>query len=381
MERVRYGIVGMGGMGTGHAHSIQEIEECEVGAVCDIVPEVAQEVGETFDVPYFVDYRDLVDCDEVDAVIVATPHYFHPSVSIHAMERGRPVISEKPIAVAVSGADAMVEAAERTGIPFAVMHQTRTAPIWRAAGELVRKECLGEIYRTMLVFSTFRSQAYYDSAGWRATWGGEGGGVLINQAPHSLDRFTWLGGLPNKVTALTTTKNHDIEVEDVATAMLEYPNGAVGYLYCSTTEAPTTEIMELAGEKGKLRVVGDEIDFWELPEGVKAFSDASEEMWAHPPDKEIALSLPECESGHSAVLRNVARHILYGEDLLTPGVDGLKSVEMINAVILSGYTGEPVEIPVDRERYDGFLEEMKETSSFDATGRGPDKRVTDTVHH
>ncbi|MGM0401455.1 MAG: Gfo/Idh/MocA family protein [Chloroflexota bacterium] len=381
MERVRYGIVGTGGMGTGHAHSIQEIEECELSAVCDIVPEVAQEVGETFDVPYFVDYHDLVDYGEVDAVIVATPHYFHPSISIYAMKSGKPVISEKPIAVAVSGADAMVKVAQRTGVPFAVMHQTRTAPIWRAAGELVEAGHLGELYRTMLVFSTFRSQAYYDSAGWRATWGGEGGGVLINQAPHSLDRFTWLGGLPSKVTALTMTKNHDIEVEDVATAMLEYPDGAVGYLYCSTTEAPTTEIMELAGEKGKLRVVGEEIRFWELPEGVKAFSDASEDMWGHPPDEEIDVPIPDCESGHSAVLRNVARHILYGEELLTPGVDGRKSVEIINAVILSGHTGEPVEIPVDRDRYDAFLEKMKETSSFDEEDRGPDKRVTDTVHH
>ncbi|MEA3406932.1 MAG: Gfo/Idh/MocA family oxidoreductase [Chloroflexota bacterium] len=381
MERVRYGIVGMGGMGTGHAHSIQQIEECVLGAVCDAVPEVAQEGGKTFGVPYFVDYHDLVDCAEVDAVIVATPHYFHPPVSIYAMESGKPVISEKPIAATVSDADAMVEAARRTGVPFAVMHQSRTEPIWRAAGRLVQEGRLGEIYRTMLVFATFRSQAYYDSAGWRATWGGEGGGVLINQAPHSLDRFTWLGGLPSRVTALTMTRNHDIEVEDVAMAMLEYPNGALGHLYCSTTEAPTTEIMELAGEKGKLRVVGDAIRFWELPEGVKGFSDASEEMWAHPPDEEIDVPLPDCESGHSAVLRNVARHILYGEALLTPGVDGLKSVEMINAVILSGHTGRPVEIPVDRARYDDFLEEMKETSSFDAEDRGHDKRITDTVHH
>ena len=380
MEQVRYGIVGTGGMGTGHAHTMQEIEECALTAVCDIVPEVANSVGEEFGVPYCTAYRDLIDRDDVDAVVVATPHYFHPEISVYAMEKGKAVISEKPIAVTVSGGDAMVDAARRTGAPFAVMHQSRSTPTWRAAWQLVKDGRLGEIYRTMLVFATFRSQAYYDSAGWRATWSGEGGGVLINQAPHSIDRFTWLGGLPCKVTAYTATRNHSIEVEDVSAAMLEYPNGAAGYIYCSTTEAPNTDIMEFAGERGKLRIVGNQIRFWELPNGVKAFSDTSPEMWAHPPTEEIEVELPECESGHIAILRNMARHILYGEALIAPGVEGIKSVEMINAIILSGRTGEPVTIPVDRARYDAFLDEIKR-ASIAKKREGPDKRITDTVHH
>jgi len=230
MTKIRYGIVGTGGMGSGHARTMQSIEECSLTAVCDIVPEVAEAVGEEYNVPFFTDYHDLIDSDLVDAVMVATPHYFHPEICIYAMERGKPVISEKPIAVTVSGADAMVEAAQRTGVPFAVMHQSRSEPIWQAAWDLVKSGRLGELYRTMLVYADFRSQAYYNSAGWRATWDGEGGGVLINQSPHSLDRFTWLGGLPNRVTAFNATRNHRIEVEDVAAAMLEYPNGAVGYV-------------------------------------------------------------------------------------------------------------------------------------------------------
>lgn len=380
MERIRYGIVGTGGMGTGHARTIGRIEECELAAVCDIVPEVAEQVGEEFNVPYCTDYHELVDRSDVDAVIVATPHYFHPEIAIYAMERGKPVLSEKPIAVTVSAADAMVETARRTGVPFVVMHQTRTQPVWRAVGEIVKAGRLGEIYRTLLIYADFRSQAYYDSAGWRATWAGEGGGVLINQAPHALDRFTWLGGLPSRVTAYTATRNHKIEVEDVAAAMLEYPNGAVGYIYCSTTEAPGTNIMEISGERGKLQVIGDMLRFWELPEGVKAFSDMSPEMWKHPPEVEVTVDLPECESGHGAILRNMARHILYGEELIAPGVDGIKTVELINAMILSGKTHEPVSIPVDRARYDAFLEELKATSTFRKSA-GPDKRITDNVHH
>lgn len=380
MAKIRYGIVGTGGMGTGHARTMQRIEECILAAVCDIVPEVAEAVGEEFNVPYCTDYHELIDRADVDAVVVATPHYFHPEISIYAMERGKPVISEKPIAVTVSAADAMVEAARRTGTPFAVMYQSRTEPVWRAAHRLVKEGRLGEIYRTMLVYADFRSQAYYDSAGWRATWDGEGGGVMINQAPHSLDRFTWLGGLPCKVRAYTATKNHRIEVEDVAAAMLEYPNGAVGYLYCSTTEAPGTDILELSGERGKLQVIGKALRFWELPQGVKAFSDTSPEMWAHPPAVEVNVEIEPCESGHIAILRNMARHLLYGEELVSPGVEGLNTVELINATILSGHTGEAVSIPVDRARYDAFLAQLRATSTFRKRS-GPDLRITDTVHH
>lgn len=379
MERIRYGIVGTGGMGTGHANTLKRVEEAVLAAVCDTVPEVANSVGEEFGVPYCTDYHELIDRADVDAIMVATPHYFHPEIAIYAMERGKPVISEKPIAVTVAQADAMVAAAQRTGVPFAVMHQSRSEPIWQAAWKLVSDGRLGELYRTMLVYADFRSQAYYNSAGWRATWAGEGGGVLINQSPHSLDRFTWLGGLPNKVTAYTATRNHDIEVEDVGAAMLEYPNGAVGYIYCSTTEAPGTDILELSGERGKLQVIGNTLRFWELPEGVKAFSDTSPEMWKRPPIVEVPVELPQTESGHIAILRNMARHLLYGEALIAPGVEGIKTVEMINAMILSGHTGQPVSVPVDRARYDAFLAELAKTSRHKAIG--PDKRITDNVHH
>lgn len=377
MAQVRFGIVGTGGMGSGHAKAMQSIEECKLVAVCDTVPEVAQAVGEQYGIPCCTDYHDLIDRDDVDAVVVATPHYFHPEIAIYAMEKGKPVMSEKPIAVTVSEADAMVAAAKRTGTPFAVMYQLRADPVWQAAWNLVKSGQLGEIYRTMLVYADFRSQAYYDSAGWRATWAGEGGGVLINQAPHALDRFTWLAGLPSKVTAYTATANHKIEVEDVAAAMLEYPNGATGFIYCSTTEVPGTDILEISGELGKLRVVGREIKFWRIPDGVKAYSDSSTEMWQRPPVEEVEVEIPERETGHAAILRNLARHILYGEELITPGVEGLNSVELINAMILSGKMGESVSVPVAREQYDALLADLVKTSVHKNTGS--DKRVTDST--
>jgi predicted dehydrogenase len=380
MAKIRYGIVGLGGMGSGHARTMASVEECVLTAVCDIDPVAAERAGDQFDVPHCTDYRELIERDDVDALIVATPHYFHPEIAIYALEHGKPVISEKPLAVMVSAADAMVEAAQRTGTPFGVMHQSRSEPIWQAAHKIMAEGRLGEIYRTMLVYADFRSQAYYNSAGWRATWAGEGGGVLINQAPHSLDRFTWLGGLPSKVRAMTQTRDHVIEVEDVAAAMLEYPNGAVGYLYCCTNESPGTNIMEFAGEYGKLRIVDDEIRFWEVLAGVHAFSQASTEMWTRPEAVEVPVEIEPREHGHIAIIRNFARHLLEGEPLIAPGVEGLRTVEMINAVILSGRTGEEVAVPVDRARYDTFIQEMIASSTFKKQG-GADLRVTDNVHH
>lgn len=380
MAKIRFGVVGCGGMGSGHMRNMQSDDICELVAVCDIDEEAAQSRGEYFGVPWCNDYHELVDREDVDAVLVATPHYVHPQVTIYALEQGKPTVSEKPIAATVSAADAMVEAAKRTGTPFGVMYQSRTEAMWRAAHKIVAEGRLGEIYRTMMVYADWRSQAYYDSAGWRATWAGEGGGVLMNQAPHSIDRFTWLGGLPTKVKATTSIKNHVIEVEDVAAATLEYDNGAVGYIYCSTTELPLTEIMEFAGEKGKLQVVGQDIRFWEIPDGVKAFSDSTDQMWGRAEIIEVPVELTDCESGHIAILRNFARHLTEGEALIAPGIEGIKTVEMINAVILSGKTGEEVPVPVDRPRYDAFLQELIDGSTFKKRG-GPDMRITDDVHH
>ncbi|MCD6507115.1 Gfo/Idh/MocA family oxidoreductase [Candidatus Poribacteria bacterium] len=378
MKQVRFGIIGVGGMGSGHARTMQNIEECKLTAVCDMDEEVVKSVAEQYGVKSFTDYRELIDSGLVDAVIVATPHYFHPPISVYAMKKGIAVLSEKPIAVTVKGADEMVRTAEETGVPFAVMYQTRSTGFAQAAKKLVDEGRLGEIYRASMIVTYFRSQAYYNSAGWRATWRGEGGGVLINQAPHALDLFTWLGGLPSKVSAVTRTRRHQIEVEDEASAMLEYPNGAIGYLHTSTNEAPGTNFMEFCGEKGKLVLYNNRIYFWELETPVQVFSDTTDQMWGSPKAKQVEVPIEERESGHGAIMRNLARNILYGEELISPGAEGLNSVELINAVILSGARRKEVTIPVDRDEYEEFIEGMKAKSKEKKVVKA--RRETDPQH-
>jgi predicted dehydrogenase len=374
---VRFGIVGVGGMGSGHARNMPGIPEAELTAVCDIAPDALQLATDTYGVPGFDNHVDLLDSGLVDAILIATPHYFHPPIAVDAMERGIHVISEKPMAVTVSGAEAMIETAKRTGVIFAVMFQQRALPVSQAAKRLVDEGRLGELYRTLLIDAHFRSQAYYNSAGWRATWKGEGGGVLLNQAPHGMDIFTWLAGMPTRVSALINTRQHAIEVEDEATALLEYENGAIGYFLESVNEYPTGMRIELAGERGKLVLQDDTLRFWEVMPGVRAASDGVEAMWGRPEAEEVVVELEMRETGHAAIVRNVARAILHGEPLISPGPDAIYSLELANAILLSGHSGKPVTLPVDRAAYDAFIEAKQATSQEKQV---KDQRITDPNH-
>lgn len=374
---VRLGIVGMGGMGNGHARNMPGIPEAELTAVCDISSEALAIATETYGVRGFEKHTDLLDSGLVDAVLIATPHYDHPPIAIDAMERSIHVISEKPMAVTVSGAEAMVATAERTGVIFAVMFQQRTLPVHQQAKQLVDEGRLGELYRTLLVDSHFRSQAYYDSAGWRATWKGEGGGVLLNQAPHGMDIFTWLAGMPARVIAQVNTRQHDIEVEDEATALLTYENGAIGYFLETVNEYPTGTRIELCGELGKLTIENGRLRFWEVKPGVRATSDSTDAMWGRPEAEEVELDLEERETGHAAIIRNVARAILYDEPLISPGPDAIYSLELANAILLSGHSNAPVTLPVNRAAYDAFIEEKKAASRKKDV---EDQRITDPDH-
>ena len=377
MDIVRLGIIGVGGMGNGHARNTPNMPEIRLTAVCDSSPAALQAAMDDYEVPGFGSHTELLESGLVDACIIATPHFFHPPIAIDAMRRGIHVISEKPMAVRVSAADAMIQTAQETGVVFGVMFQQRALPVSQAAKRLVSSGRLGSIYRASLVDAHFRSQAYYNSASWRATWKGEGGGVLLNQAPHGMDIFTWLGGMPSRVTAQIKTRQHNIEVEDLAAAMLEYPNGGTGYLLETVNEVPTSSRIELCGEYGKLVLDKDGLHFWEVPSGVRAFSDSTPEMWGRPEVVEIDVPLEERETGHTAIVRNVARAILYGEDLIAPGPEALRSLELADAMLLSGHKDKPVDIPLDRREYDAFIAEMQATSQEKHV---QDQRITDPNH-
>ncbi len=378
-DKVRFGVIGTGGMGSGHCRTIPSIPETELTAICDINPDTRAALSEKHGVPAFATHTELLDSGLVDAVTIATPHYFHPPIAIEAFSKGIHVLSEKPLAVTVSAVDAMIAAARASGLKFGVMYQMRGEPQNQAARKIVESGVLGDVYRTSLVMAWYRSQAYYNSGGWRATWIGEGGGVLINQAPHYLDLFSWLGGLPTSITAQTRTRLHNIEVEDEAFATLEYANGAHGYLYASTTEMPNNNKLEVCGDKGKLILDNGDIKLYTLDGSLRDFTQTCESMWGSPTVTEtpvdVKVQAEDEIKGHAAITRNFARSILFGEELIAPGYDGINAVELINGMILSSKTGKTVSVPVDRAAYDHILEELKATSI--SKGEVKEQRITD----
>ena len=377
MKKVRLGVIGVGGMGQEHLKGIKDVSEAQLTGVSDVDPEIMKKIGEEYKVPGFMNYEKLLESNLVDAVIIATPHYFHPEIGIAVMKRGIHCLSEKPIAVSVSAADKFIEQAKKTGVVFAVMHQERSSPEVRLARQIVESGRLGQIRRTCMIEPNYRSQAYYDSSSWRATWKEEGGGVLINQAPHGIDLFLLLGGIPSRITAKVRTRLHNIEVEDEAAALLEYSNGAWGYYYTTTNEAPATTFMEISGDNGKMVYQNNSLKLYSAKTSIQKFTFSTKEMWASPEVVEEKLELPQCETGNKAIIRNFCRSILFQEKLITPGEEGIWSVEFLNALILSGKKDKAVDIPINRQEYEGLLSGLKKLSCKKTVKEI--KRITDPL--
>jgi predicted dehydrogenase len=372
---VKVGVIGVGGMGSAHCRGIKGLKEVELVFVCDIDKDVAKKKGEEFNVPYFTDYKKAIRSGLCDAVVVATPHWFHPEISIFAFNNGLHVLSEKPIAVTVSDADKMIAAAKKNKRVFAVMYQRRVEAFVKKVKEIIKSGVIGGINRTLCVDPWYRAQSYYDSGTWRATWRGEGGGVLINQSPHTIDFFTQVAGLPVKVEAKTRMRMHKIEVEDEVSANLEYKNGAWGYFYTTTCEPGSTFRMEIAGDKGKIVVNGTDVTLYKYSVPVSRFTHQSKKMWASLDVKEEKVKIDTAAVGHMEIMKNFTRAILKGEKLISPGAEGLDSVEFLNACILSSKKNKVVKIPVNRKEYNGLMKSLVKTSKVKKAVKV--QRVTD----
>src|SRR5438034_4501654 len=286
MNKVRLGIIGMGNIGKHHAGYLLEgkVLRCELVAVCSTSPQKLDPYKAT-GLKGFGRAEKLVPSREVDAVIVATPHYQHTSIGIAALEAGMHLMVEKPISAHKADAERLIAVAKKRPQPvFAAMFQLRTEPRYLKIRKLIQNGDLGEIVRmSWLITDWYRTEAYYASGGWRATWKGEGGGVLLNQCPHNLDMMCWLVGRPGRVRGFCQLgRFHNIEVEDNVTAYLEWPNGATGVFITSTGESPGTNRLEIIGERGKLVVENNKINFTRNEVSMLEFSKTSKAGFARP---------------------------------------------------------------------------------------------------
>jgi len=362
MKNVRLAIVGAGTVGTAYAKFILEgkVSRCELAAVCDTDAGRTRAFDASPGVRQFHDFDDLLKSDAVDAVMVCTPHYQHTLQGIAALEAGRHVLVEKPISVHKADCERLLAAHGNKGQVFAAMFNQRTRPAYRKLRELLVEGQLGQLTRINWICTTwFRTEAYYASSEWRATWHGEGGGVLLNQCPHQLDMMTWLFGMPSRVRAFCGFgKYHNIPVEDEVTAYLEYPNGATGVFVTNTAEMPGTDRLEVCGDMGRI-VVGDDHLHWtcnERPmlEFLRTANHVSDKLATQ------EIDIPTASNGgqHVAIIQNFVDAILDGAELIAPAQEGIKSVELANAMIYSSLLEKTVDLPLDAAEYERCLKEL-----------------------
>lgn len=372
MEQIRLGIIGIGNMGSEHCRMIMagKTPEVMLCAVADPRPDRRAWAKEMLPsgIAVFEDGEALIAAGLCDAVLIATPHYLHPKLSEKALRSGLHVLCEKPIGVYTEQLHGVLEAAQTCGKTFALMFNQRTNCIYRRLKELLTSGELGEMKRvTWIITDWYRSQAYYDSGSWRATWDGEGGGVLLNQCPHQLDLLQWLCGMPTAVRAFCHEGRwHDVEVEDDVTAYLEFAGGASGVFIASTGELPGTNRLEISCDGGKVVCEGGKLTLWRLPKPETAFRQGPEAY----PQPRLAPEVLDTDGEnpqHAGVINAFAAHILHGAPLVADGVEGRNSLMLSNAMHLSAWTNATVSLPIDEAQFASLLAERRAGSRHKTT--------------
>jgi len=368
MKKVKLGIIGLGAQGNSYAGFIKEgrVKNIEIGAIADIDPTKKAEAEEKYPgVPFYDNYIDMLESGNVEAVVTTVPHYLHPEMGIESLKRDIHVLGEKPAGVYTKQVKELNDfAATKPELTFGIMFNQRTNELYQKVKEVVDNGEIGNIRRTNWIITTWwRPQAYYDSSAWRATWKDEGGGVLVNQAPHQLDLMQWIAGMPKKVYSnVKYGYQRDIAVEDEVTTILDYGNGATGVFITCTHDIIGTDRFEILGDKGK--IVVDDSKKVTITRLHKSENELNKEMtWEEAGklfmggglsglyEEEVIEFESVWGAQHIAVLENFASNVLDGTPLLAPGSDGINGVQLANAIHLSSWLGKEVELPIDDELY------------------------------
>lgn len=371
MKGISVGIIGIGNMGSAHLNCIAGGEICgmKVTAVCDIDVLKLKAAKEKYSgISTFTDYRELIKSD-VDAVIIAVPHPLHADIAVCALNSGKHTLLEKPADISVTKARILNETARYSNAVFGIMFNQRTNNLFAKARKIVKGGGIGKINRSVWIITNwYRTQHYYDSGDWRATWKGEGGGVLINQAPHNLDIWQWICGMPENVTAFCSVgKYHNIEVEDDAAIYACYKDGATGVFITSTGEYPGTNRLEIDGTAGKIVIENGILKYWKLSEDTEAVSRESADSFVQI-DSEYSEFSAQPETAHKGILQNFTNAVISGEELIAPGTDGINELEISNAAYLSEWCGnKKISLPVDGAEFDKILLQKQKNSSFKAS--------------
>jgi predicted dehydrogenase len=368
MNKVRIGIVGMGNMGKFHADYLLagNVGRAELTAVCSTSPEKL-EAYKARGAKVFDTSEKLIESGAIDALLIATPHYQHTSLGIAALRAGLHIMVEKPISAHKADAERLIaEARRHPALVFGAMFQLRTEPRYARIRKLIQDGELGEVVRVnWIITDWFRTEAYYASGGWRATWKGEGGGVLLNQCLHQLDTLQWLLGMPKRVRGFCQIgRFHQIEVEDNVTVFLEWANGATGSFISSTGEAPGTNRFEICGTRGKIVLEHGKLTFTRNDADMLEFSRAAKTGFVKPEIWNVEIPFENAINPHAILMRNFVEAILDRVPLFIPGEEGIHSVELANVMLYSSLLEKTVELPMDSMAFERKLDELISTSQF-----------------
>lgn len=360
--KVRVGIIGVGNMGTSHINNYVagRMPEIEITCVADINPERFPVAKEKLpDVVCFNTATELINSGLCDAIIIATPHYDHPPIAIEALNAGIHVMSEKPAGVYTKQVRELIEVADKSDKTYAIMFNQRTNCIYRKVKEIVESGEYGELKRvSWIITDWYRTQAYYNSGGWRATWSGEGGGVMLNQCPHQLDLWQWICGMPSKVKAICHEgKWHDIEVEDDVSIYVEYPNGATGTFITTTGDYPGTNRLEITLDGAKIICENDKIRMYKLNMPTSEYTKNAEAGFGKIEGEWVDVETDGLNEQHSGVMNSFAAHILRGEELVAEGKEGINGLTISNAAFLSSWLDQTVTLPIDEDLFYKMLQD------------------------
>jgi predicted dehydrogenase len=351
-------------MGILHAQNIAggKVPRCKLTAVCDPKPERLQRFPSATG---FLSVDEFLSKSETDAILIASPHYSHTTIGIAALETGRHVLVEKPISAHKADAERLISAHRSSGQIFGAMFNQRTDPYYLKLRQLVHSGELGTVRRVhWTITNWFRTEAYYQSSRWKATWAGEGGGVLLNQCPHHLDLFQWIFGMPVFVRAFCNFgRYHAIEVEDDVTAYLEFENGMTAVICTSTGEAPGTSRLEVTAERGKIVIENDQFLFTRNEMPMSEFSQTDRGQFSVPPFSEHRMTIDSHGTQHIGVLDNFISAILDGSPLIAPAREGINSLELADAFLLSTFEDRTVELPIDGLVFEHHLKKRAASSA------------------
>ena len=362
MDKVGLVVVGSTGIiGRVHIEAMRGVPSCRlVGIHARRQEPLRQQADELGTRPYPT-LDDVLADDEVDAIVIATPHPSHLEITTRAAAAGKHVLAEKPLGVTPSEAEVQIAACGDAGVKLGVLFNNRFRPEAAKMRQLIDDGAIGEIYRSELSSAMLRSQDYYDRLDWRGRWDTEGGGALLNQGIHGIDMYQWLAGLPETAFGMLSTLKHDIEVEDYATALLGYAGGGHGVIHCNTAQAPNQQRITLWGERGALIMEDRRITLRTLETPVQEFIDTDKTIaFVSPSDTKATFEFDAVGSTHRPAIDDFARSIIEDREPAITGEDALGSQELVAAITLSGCRGEQVRLPVDRTEYDTLIVELRQ---------------------